>query len=190
MSWNGSMPPSRDSQSVTFIDLLSISPTREICFAPLTAIAMLLVATNFNAVWSIFMMSLSGMLCWRTLWRSFVKKLWSHFSPKRHGNYWPCWLPSILIPEPVARRFTSIERNLRSSTTSISNGWPLTLPTFDCTLVSSLFFSSCMDFLWLFAHKRTVLPVQFGNFSYNFLIATLTAQIAVYFAISCLTFLT
>ena len=67
MSWNESMQTWRDSQSVAVMVLLSAAPAREICFSPLAAIVMLLVATNVDGVWSTFMMSSSGMLSWRTL---------------------------------------------------------------------------------------------------------------------------
>ena len=90
----------------------------------------------------------------------------------------------MLILAPAVLTFTSIERNLRSSISSISNGRPLTLPVVGCTLVSPFFFCSCMDFSWLFTHGRTVLLVKFGNFGWNFLIASVTLQIAAYFAIS------
>ena len=50
MSWHGSMQPSRDSQSVTIMALLSAAPACEIYFSPLAAIVMLSVATNFDAV--------------------------------------------------------------------------------------------------------------------------------------------
>ena len=52
----------------------------------------------------------------------------------------------MLIPAPAVRRFTSTKRNLRSSTSSISNGRSLTLPIVDCTLVSPFLFCSCMHF--------------------------------------------
>ena len=60
MSWNRRMQP--------------VVPAHKICFSQLAAIVMLSVAINFDFVWSTFMMSSSGMLCWRTLlviwWRS------------------------------------------------------------------------------------------------------------------------
>ena len=95
---------------------------------------------------------------------NFVKKLWSQFSPKRRGNYWPwcsdCatwkfhpllqWLNQwsfhfkiYILPNlssflrikpfstPAVHRFRSIECNLRSSASSVSNGRPLTLPIVD-----------------------------------------------------------
>ena len=66
MSWNGSMQPPKDSKNVTVMALLSVAPGCKICFSTL--------ATNVDAVWSIFMMRSFGMLCWRTLsvisWRN------------------------------------------------------------------------------------------------------------------------
>ena len=148
---------------------------------------------------------------------NFVKNLGSHFSPKRHGNYWPwcsdramwkshplvqrsspwsChfkihilaesfWVVQIkpfstpettwmLITAPAVCRYTSIEGNLRSSTSYTSNGWPLTHPIFDFTLVSHFFFCSCMSFLWLFTHGGMVLLFKYGNFSWNLVLATET----------------
>ena len=176
------------------------------------------------------MMSSSGMLLKHFI-SNFLKKLWSHFSPKRPGNYWSwhsdcttckshrlvqwsnpwsCYLKSIylpnlsgfarimpfstlentwiLIPAPAVRRFTSNKCNMILSTSSISNGWPLLLPTVDYTVVSPFFFfCSCMDFLWPFTHGRTA---KFGNFGWNLsLLAALTPKNAAYFAISCFSFL-
>ena len=213
--------------------LLSVAPAREIFFSLLAAIVILLVATNFDGVWSTFMMSSSGMLCWRTLsvisWKNcdltsaqrdlvitgldvvtarhenFI--LWYHgwtydlvtlksiYLPNLSGfaRIEPFSTPEttwMLIPAPAVRRFTSIERNLRSITFSKSNGWPLTLPIVDCTLVSPFLFCSCINFLWLFTYRRPVLSVEFGNFGWNFLIAAVTPQIVAYFTIYCLSFST
>ena len=151
--------------------LLSDAPAREICFSHLAAIMMLLVATNFDAVWSTFMSS-SGMLCWRTLsvisWRNYdltsaqrdLVITGLNVVTARRENYilWyndrtydlvtlksiylrnlsgfarikPFSTPEttwMLIPAPANRRFTSIERNLRLSTSSIRNVRP---PFFFC----------------------------------------------------------
>ena len=67
MNWNERMQTWRDSQSVAVMALLSAAAARKICFSPLAAIVLLLVARNVDGVWSTFMMSSSGMLSWRTL---------------------------------------------------------------------------------------------------------------------------
>ena len=187
------MQPSRDSQSVTVMALLSVAPARKICFSPLAATVTLLVATNFEDFWSIFMMSMSGMLRWKTLslisWRNCDLRsaqrdlvitgldllttrreyfiLWyndqTHDLVTLKSIYFlnlfgflqtnPFSTPEttwMLIPAPAVRRFSSIERNLRSSTSSISNGRFLTLLIVDCSLVSPFFFCSCMDFFFGF----------------------------------------
>ena len=60
MSWNRRMQP--------------VVPAHKICFSQLAANVMLSVAINVDVVWSTFLMSSSGMLCWRTLlvisWRN------------------------------------------------------------------------------------------------------------------------
>ena len=118
----------------------------------------------YELIWNVVLKDFIG---------NFVKKLWSHFSPKkdqviaglnvvtaRRENYilWyndrtydlvtlkSIYLPNLsgfarikpfstpettwmLIPPPANRRFKSIERNLRLSTSSIRNGRP---PFFFC----------------------------------------------------------
>ena len=68
MSWNGSIKPSRDSQSVIVMALLSVAPAREMCFAPLAAIVMLSVATNFDGVLSAFIINSPGLLYWKSIY--------------------------------------------------------------------------------------------------------------------------
>ena len=68
ISWDGRIMPSKDSQSVTVMTLLSVAPRRETCFLPWAAIVMLSFATNLDGVWSAFMISLLEMLYWRAFW--------------------------------------------------------------------------------------------------------------------------
>ena len=232
MSWNGSMQLSRDSQSVTVMALLSVAPARKICFSPLAATVTLLVATNFEDFWSIFMMSMSGMLRWKTLslisWRNCDLRsaqrdlvitgldllttrreyfiLWyndqTHDLVTLKSIYFlnlfgflqtnPFSTPEttwMLIPAPAVRRFSRIERNLRSSTSSISNGRFLTLLIVDCSLVSPFFFCSCMDFFLAF-YPWTVqyFWLSWLKFGWIFLIAFVTPKVAACFVISCLSF--
>ena len=51
---------------MTVMALLSVAPAREMCFAPLAAIGVLSLATNFDGVWSAFIINSSGILYWRT----------------------------------------------------------------------------------------------------------------------------
>ena len=174
MSWNGSIQPTRDSQSVTAQRDLVITSLVVVTARRENFILWYNDRTNDLVTFkSMYLPNLSG----------FVQ-----IKPFRTPE--TTWM---LILAPAVRRFkrTSIKRNLRSITSFKSSGRPLTLPI---VIVHLFLPSSSSAPVWIFCdlltHGHTVLLVKFGKFDWNFLIADVTPQIAAYFAISCLSFST